>query len=58
MEDEKVLDLTTTGVGARFVSQTEIDQAREVREQQWRAAYARCVVHSYSQMSPSLLTAD
>ena len=32
---------TTGSVGSRFVTQTEIDSAKEQREADWKAAYAR-----------------
>lgn len=31
-------------VGSRFVSQDEIDSAKARRDEQWKAAYARCAV--------------
>ena len=33
--------LSSGSVGSRFVSQTELDVARQRREEQWKAAYAR-----------------
>ena len=39
--DADIPSLSSGSVGSRFVSQTEIDTARQRREEQWKAAYAR-----------------
>ncbi|KAF9787141.1 N-terminal domain of NEFA-interacting nuclear protein NIP30-domain-containing protein [Thelephora terrestris] len=39
--DADIPSLSSGSVGSRFVSQTEIDVARQRREEQWKAAYAR-----------------
>ncbi|KAJ8495047.1 hypothetical protein ONZ45_g13014 [Pleurotus djamor] len=41
MEDSIVPSLSSGAVGSRFVSQDDIETARERREEQWKAAYAR-----------------
>lgn len=41
--EEGVPTVSVTGVASRFVSQTDIETARSRREEQWKAAYARCV---------------
>ncbi|KAF8337894.1 N-terminal domain of NEFA-interacting nuclear protein NIP30-domain-containing protein [Cantharellus anzutake] len=41
MADADIPSISSGPVGSRFVSQTELDQARENREAQWKAAYAR-----------------
>jgi hypothetical protein len=33
-------------VGSRFVSQNEIETAKARRDEQWKAAYARCYIVS------------
>lgn len=41
-EGNPLAALATTGsVGSRFVTQSEIDSAKERREADWKAAYAR-----------------
>jgi hypothetical protein len=30
------------GVGSRFVSQNDLEEAKARRDEQWKAAYARC----------------
>jgi hypothetical protein len=41
-EGNPLAALATTGsVGSRFVTQSEIDSAKEQREEDWKAAYAR-----------------
>ena len=37
------VNLSSGQVGSRFVTQNELDDARERREEQWRQAYARFV---------------
>ena len=39
--DADIPSLSSGSVGSRFVSQTELDVARQRREEQWKAAYAR-----------------
>ncbi|KAF9651904.1 hypothetical protein BDM02DRAFT_3090254 [Thelephora ganbajun] len=39
--DPDIPSLSSGSVGSRFVSQTELDVARQRREEQWKAAYAR-----------------
>jgi len=39
--DALVPSLSEGSVGSRFVSETDIDAANKVREEQWKAAYAR-----------------
>ncbi len=34
---------TTGGVGSRFVSETDLDDAKRRKEEEWKAAYARWV---------------
>jgi len=42
MEQSPISSLSSTGtVTSRFVSQNDIDSARQRREEQWKAAYAR-----------------
>ncbi|KAF8576559.1 hypothetical protein K439DRAFT_1418858 [Ramaria rubella] len=38
---EDIPSLSSGSVGSRFVSQTDLDAAKEKREEQWKAAYAR-----------------
>jgi len=33
------------GVGSRFVSQNDLEEAKARRDEQWKAAYARCAAH-------------
>lgn len=40
MEDA-IPSISTAGVGSRFVSQDELEDAKARRDEQWRAAYAR-----------------
>jgi hypothetical protein len=40
--DDSIPSISTEGVGSRFVSQNEIDTAKARRDEQWKAAYARC----------------
>lgn len=30
------------GVGSRFISQNDLEEAKARRDDQWKAAYARC----------------
>jgi hypothetical protein len=39
--DADIPSLSSGSVGSRFVSQTDLDVARQRREEQWKAAYAR-----------------
>ncbi|KZP31215.1 hypothetical protein FIBSPDRAFT_945243 [Athelia psychrophila] len=39
--DGDIPSLQSSGVGARFVSSTDIDAAKARRDEQWKAAYAR-----------------
>lgn len=39
--DEAIPSMSSGSVGSRFVSQAELDQANAVRDEQWKAAYAR-----------------
>jgi len=41
MEDVDIPSISSGPVGSRFVSQTELDQAKANREAQWKATYAR-----------------
>ncbi|TFY83765.1 hypothetical protein EWM64_g234 [Hericium alpestre] len=41
MAEESIPSISSGVVGSRFVSQTDIESARERREEQWKAAYAR-----------------
>ena len=43
MEDMDIPSMSSGPVGSRFVSETELDQAKANREAQWKAAYARLV---------------
>lgn len=45
MEDA-IPSLSSGVVGSRFVSQDELDTAKARRQEQWKAAYARCAVSS------------
>jgi hypothetical protein len=35
--------VSTGAIGSRFISQEDVDAVRAVREEQWKAAYARSV---------------
>ncbi len=52
MEDMDIPSMSSGPVGSRFVSETELDQAKANREAQWKAAYARlvsqCLAFSHS----------
>lgn len=39
--DEGIPSISSGSVGSRFVSQTDLDKAKAVRDEQWKAAYAR-----------------
>ncbi|OSD03628.1 hypothetical protein PYCCODRAFT_1466991 [Trametes coccinea BRFM310] len=39
--DDAIPSIQTTGVGSRFVSQSELETAKAKRDEQWKAAYAR-----------------
>lgn len=41
--DDAIPSISTAGVGSRFVSQDELEAAKARRDEQWRAAYARCI---------------
>ena len=40
--------LSTGVVGSRFVTQDEVETAKARRDEQWKAAYARLTLRSYS----------
>jgi len=52
MTDEAIPSISTGEVGSRFVSQSDVDAARSRREEQWKAAYARCLSFSSSTYLP------
>ncbi|KAI0660415.1 NEFA-interacting nuclear protein NIP30 [Cubamyces menziesii] len=39
--DDAIPSISTAGVGSRFVSQAELEDAKAKRDEQWKAAYAR-----------------
>ncbi|KAI0673474.1 N-terminal domain of NEFA-interacting nuclear protein NIP30-domain-containing protein [Trametes maxima] len=39
--DDAIPSIQTSGVGSRFVSQSELETAKAKRDEQWKAAYAR-----------------
>ncbi|KAI0830650.1 N-terminal domain of NEFA-interacting nuclear protein NIP30-domain-containing protein [Trametes gibbosa] len=39
--DDAIPSIQTSGVGSRFVSQTDLEVAKAKRDEQWKAAYAR-----------------
>ncbi|KAI0778518.1 N-terminal domain of NEFA-interacting nuclear protein NIP30-domain-containing protein [Trametes elegans] len=39
--DDAIPSISTSGVGSRFVSQSELEIAKAKRDEQWKAAYAR-----------------
>ncbi|KAI0652209.1 N-terminal domain of NEFA-interacting nuclear protein NIP30-domain-containing protein [Trametes meyenii] len=39
--DDGIPSIQTSGVGSRFVSQSELETAKAKRDEQWKAAYAR-----------------
>ncbi|KAF8313819.1 hypothetical protein DL93DRAFT_2080697 [Clavulina sp. PMI_390] len=39
--DDGIPSISSGSVGSRFVSQNELDEAKAVRDEQWKAAYAR-----------------
>jgi len=41
MEQQPIPSLSGGVVGSRFITQDEIDAARQRKEEQWKAAYAR-----------------
>jgi hypothetical protein len=41
MEDTSIPSISSGAVGSRFESQADIDLARQRRDEQWKAAYAR-----------------
>jgi hypothetical protein len=41
MADEAIPSISSGVVGSRFVTQSDVDDARARREEQWKAAYAR-----------------
>lgn len=57
MEESLIPSLSGGVVGSRFVTQDEVETAKVRREEQWKAAYARFVIHfaaklpSYTQNS-------
>lgn len=52
-EDSLIPSLSDGVVGSRFVTQDEIDSARQRRDEQWKAAYARSI-HNHTLLSPIL----
>jgi hypothetical protein len=54
MADEALPSISAGVVGSRFVSQSDIEAAKARRDEQWKAAYARCLKLSLSQVSFSL----
>jgi hypothetical protein len=48
MAEEAIPSISTGAVGSRFVSQSDVDSARARRDEQWKAAYARCFSFSPS----------
>ena len=40
-EEAAVPSLASTGVGARFVSEKDVEAANATRDAEWKAAYAR-----------------
>ena len=42
--DDAIPSLQAAGVGSRFVSQEELETAKARRQEQWKAAYARCAL--------------
>jgi hypothetical protein len=41
MSEDGIPSLSSAGVGSRFVTEKEITSAREKRDEEWKAAYAR-----------------
>lgn len=41
LQMEDLPSLSSGSVGSRFVSQTDLEEAKQKREEQWKAAYAR-----------------
>jgi hypothetical protein len=56
MADEALPSISTGAVGSRFVSQSDIEAARARRDEQWKAAYARFLRLSLSQLFSSSIT--
>lgn len=54
MEDALIPSLSSGAVGSRFVSQDEIDTAKVRRDEQWKAAYARCMMIRCLSLDPIL----
>lgn len=52
--DDGIPSLSGGAVGSRFVSQSELDTAKERREEQWKAAYARPVAEPQKILLPQL----
>ena len=42
--DDALPSISSGTVGSRFVSQEELDTAKARRDEQWKAAYARCAL--------------
>ena len=40
--------VSVAGVGSRFVSQNDLEEAKARRDEQWKAAYARCAADTAS----------
>ena len=53
MDQQPVPSLSAGVVGSRFITQDEIDAARQRREEQWKAAYARYFVLWQHSRSPA-----
>lgn len=41
--DDALPSISSGAVGSRFVSEADLDSAKAKRDEQWKAAYARCV---------------
>jgi hypothetical protein len=54
MADEALPSISAGVVGSRFVTQSDIEAAKARRDEQWKAAYARFLRLSLSQLSFSL----
>lgn len=46
MEESLIPSISSGEVGSRFETQSDIDLARQRRDEQWKAAYARYLLHS------------
>lgn len=54
--DDSIPSIQTAGVGSRFVSQNELEAAKARRDEQWKAAYARCLYRPISVLHTRLTT--